>query len=159
MKKLILLFITFLFLSCGSKKEEKSFPMIEKAHWFLGEWNNQSKMGNFTERWEKLSDSTFMGESYIIKGTDTVFHENVVLEQKQDSLFYNVATKEKEEETITSFYLTSSSENQLIFENPKHDFPTKIIYTLVRPDSISASIHGKIKGIEQSEIYPMRRKK
>ncbi|MES2811451.1 MAG: DUF6265 family protein [Bacteroidota bacterium] len=158
MKKLILLFTTLFLFSCGSKKEEKRFPLIEKAQWFLGEWSNKSKMGDFTENWEKLSDSTFMGVSFVIKGKDTLFHENVVLEQKSDSLFYNVAIKGNKEE-ITSFYLTSSSDKQMVFENPKHDFPTKIVYNLISPDSISASIHGKIKGIEQSETYPMTKKK
>lgn len=158
MKNIVLLFALVLLISCGSKKEEKKFPLIEKANWFLGEWENQSKMGDFTENWEKLSDSTFMGVSIITKGKDTLFHENVVLEQKNDSLFYNVSMK-KEEDEITSFYLTSSTKKQLVFENPKHDFPTKIIYNLISPDSISASIHGKVKGIEQSETYPMTKKK
>ncbi|RXR17237.1 hypothetical protein EQG63_10620 [Flavobacterium amnicola] len=158
MKNYILLFASLLLFSCGEKKEAKKFPLIEKANWFLGEWENQSKMGDFTENWEKLSDSTFMGISIVKQGKDTVFHENVVLEQKNDSLFYNVAIKGNTEE-VTSFYLTSFTDKQLVFENPKHDYPTKIIYNLISPDSISASIHGKVKGVEQSETYPMQKKK
>lgn len=158
MKNIALLFVSFLLFSCGEKKEVKKFPLIEKANWFLGEWENQSKMGDFTENWEKLSDSTFMGVSIVKQGKDTVFHENVVLEQKNDSLFYNVAIKGNKEE-VTSFYLTSFTDKQLVFENPKHDYPTKIVYSLISEDSISASIHGKIKGVEQSETYPMTKKK
>jgi len=158
MKNIILLFTSILLFSCGSKKEEKKFPLIEKANWFLGEWENHSKMGDFTENWEKLSDSTFMGISLIKQGKDTLFYENVVLEQKNDSLFYNVSIKENKDD-ITSFYLTSFTDKQLVFENPKHDFPTKIIYNLISSDSISASIHGKVKGIEQSETFPMTKKK
>ena len=158
MKNIILLFASLLLISCGEKKEAKKFPLIEKANWFLGEWENQSKTGDFIENWEKLSDSTFMGVSIVKQGKDTVFHENVVLEQKNDSLFYNVAIKGNKEE-VTSFYLTSYTDKQLVFENPKHDYPTKIIYNLIRPDSISASISGKVKGVAQTETYPMTKKK
>lgn len=158
MKNIILLFASLLLFSCGEKKEAKKFPLIEKANWFLGEWENKSKTGDFTENWEKLSDSTFMAVSIIKQGKDTVFHENVVLEQKNDSLFYNVSMKENKDD-ITSFYLTSFTDKQLVFENPKHDFPTKIIYNLITADSISATIHGKIKGVEQTEIFPMTKKK
>lgn len=158
MKNIVLLFASVLLFSCGEKKETKKFPLIEKANWFLGEWENQSKTGDFTENWEKLSDSTFMGVSLIRQGKDTVFHENVVLEQKNDSLFYNVAFKGNNDE-ITSFYLTSFTDKQLVFENPKHDYPTKIVYTLISTDSISATIHGKVKGVDQTETYPMTKKK
>lgn len=158
MKNSVLLFISVLLFSCGEKKETKKFPLIEKANWFLGSWESQSKTGNFSEHWEKLSDSTFMAVSIIKKGKDTVFHENVVLEQKNDSLFYNVDMKGDKEEA-TSFYLTSFTDKQLVFENPKHDFPTKIVYTLISADSISASIHGKVKGVEQTETFPMVKKK
>ena len=99
-----------------------------------------------------------MAVSIIKQGKDTVFHENVVLEQKNDSLFYNVDMK-GDKQDATSFYLTSFTEKQLVFENPKHDFPTKIVYTLITADSISATIHGKVKGVEQSETYPMTKKK
>jgi Domain of unknown function (DUF6265) len=160
MKKFILLSISLLVFSCGKKEESKKFPLIEKAQWFLGKWENHSKMGDFTESWEKLSDSTFIGKSIILIGKDTVFHENVVLEQKNDSLFYNVSVVEKNkvEESI-SFYLASSSNNTLVFENPKHDYPNKIEYKLMAPDSILATIYGKIRGVERAETFPMKKKK
>lgn len=156
MKKITIFLILVLLSSCKNNDAKKKFPLIEKTSWFLGEWRNQSKEGDFYENWKRISDSTFAGVSYIIKGKDTVFNENVVLEQRNDSLFYDVSVNGEDE---TYFYLTQSSENEVTFENPKHDFPTKIIYKLIAPDSIIASIHGKIKGKEQSETYPMYKKK
>ncbi|WP_136667012.1 DUF6265 family protein [Flavobacterium sp. H122] len=161
MKKLITLLSLSIVYACMHKQEKKEYPLIAKANWFLGEWHNISEYGDLTEKWEKLTDSTITGECHIIKGKDTVFQENVLLEQRNDSLFYNVIVKDKDkkEEESTSFYLTQSSAKQLVFENPKHDFPTKIVYNLITSDSISASIHGKEKGIEKSETFPMSKKK
>lgn len=160
MKKLITLTTLTVLFSCVPKKEQRVYSLITKANWFIGEWHNTSKFGNFTEKWEKLSDSTMTGESFIIKGSDTVFRENILLEQRNDSLFYNVIlVSEQKQEESTSFYLTKSSEKELVFENPSHNFPNKIVYNLIKSDSILASIHGKNKGIEKSELFPMTKKK
>lgn len=157
MKKAYLLVLSIFLFSCSPKKEKKQFPLITKAQWVLGEWKNQDKNGDFTEKWEVASDSTLMGESFVISKKDTVFFENMLLEQREDSLFYNVSINKQN--TITSFYLTKSSPNQLVFENPQHDFPTKITYTLAAKDSIMAEISGKVKGKITSEKFPMKKKK
>lgn len=157
MKKIYLLSVFAVLFSCSQKKEKKQFPLITKAQWVLGEWKNNDKNGDFTEKWEIASDSTLMGESFVISKKDTVFFENMLLEQREDSLFYNVSINKQN--TITSFYLTKSTDNQLVFENPKHDYPTKITYTLAAKDSIMAEISGKIKGKTSIEQYPMKKKK
>lgn len=156
MKKYILLIVILFLHSCKNKNNERDFSLIDKASWFLGEWQNQSKESHFYENWKKVSDSTFAGVSCIIKGNDTIFNENVLLEQRNDSLFYDVSVNGQDE---TYFYLTKSSKNEVTFENPKHDFPTKINYKLISPDSIIATISGKKKGKVESETYPMYKKR
>ena len=156
MKSFILVGLLAILAACGSKKEKKIFPLAQNASWIIGEWKNQSPAGDFTEKWEKLSDSTYLGESYVILKKDTVFHENVLLEQRNDSLFYNVTIKE---EDPTTFHLIKATSNTLEFENKKHDFPTKIKYELIKSDSILATISGKIKGVEKTEQFPMKKAK
>lgn len=157
MKKTVLLLVIVVLSSCNPKEETKKFPLLEQAEWFLGEWKNQSKDGDFTEKWEKLSDSTYMGVSYIIAKKDTVFYENVVLEQKNDSLFYNVSM-DKNKEEVTAFHLTQATKDKLTFENAKNYFPNKIIYQRIQPDSIVATIEGKVNGKPTSETFPMKKK-
>jgi hypothetical protein len=161
MKKIIsIVMLALLFVACKNETKEisKTYSQLEKANWFLGEWGNTTKESDFTENWIKKTDSSFTGKSFVLVGKDTVFNENVVLEQKKDSLFYNVSVKDQNESESTSFYLTSSTKNQLVFENPKHDFPNKITYTKVTNDSIIAEISGKQNGKEAKESFPMKRK-
>lgn len=161
----VILFATATFLSC--KKENKAniiapaknYSQITKASWLLGEWENQTKESAFHENWVKKNDSSFMAKSFVLVGKDTVFNEDVLLEQKKDSLFYIVSVKNQNNEKPVSFYLSESSANQLVFENPKHDFPTKIVYNKVTNDSILAEIFGKQEGKEVKESFPMRKKK
>jgi Domain of unknown function (DUF6265) len=111
-----------------------------------------------TEIWTKENDSTYKGKSFVTIAKDTVFYENVSLEQKNDSLFYIVSVRDQNKEEPVAFYLTKLSEKQLVFENPKHDFPNKIAYNKINNDSIVAEISGIQKGKENKESFLMKRK-
>jgi hypothetical protein len=55
--------------------------------------------------------------------------------------------------------MTKSNENEITFENPKHDFPNKIVYTKITNDSLVAVIYGKKDGKEMRENFPMKKTK
>lgn len=135
----------------------KTYAEIKKADWFLGRWENNSKEGNLSEIWTKENDSTFHGESYFVIGKDTVFGESVKLWQKENQLIYEVSVRNQNNEKPVEFALTSSSDKQLIFENPKHDYPNKITYNQITKDSIVAEISGMKDGKTKSEQFAMKK--
>ena len=140
-------------------KTKKKYLQLENANWFIGRWENATPEMTFTEIWKKANDSTYTAESFVLVSKDTVFYESVDLLQKNDSLFYTVSVRNQNNEKPVSFYLTKSNNNQLIFENPKHDFPNKIMYNKINNDSIVATIEGIKNGKTQSETFPMKRTK
>ena len=170
MKKSIMygMLLAGVIISCQKKEKSetpeatvppvKTFAQIEKANWLIGEWGSTSKEGVLSETWKKLNDSTLACQTYFTVGKDTVFAESVVLEQKGDSLFYVPTIKNQNGGKPVSFALTASSDQQMVFENPKHDFPQKIIYNKVTPDSLVAEISGMKNGKENKESYPMKKK-
>jgi Domain of unknown function (DUF6265) len=135
-----------------------NYSKIEKANWFIGDWENASDEGSFREIWTKTNDSVYSGISIVVIEQDTVFYENVSLEQKKDSVFYNVSVKGQNKDQAVSFYLTSSDNDKLVFENPNHDYPSKITYSKVSKDSIVAEIYGLKDGKKITESFPMSRK-
>lgn len=144
-------------VSC--KKEavaEKS--KIKLADWLIGSWENKMEQGTLSETWEKANDSTFNGKSYFIKDKDTLNNEVVMLTQKGDELFYIPTVIGQNNNEPVIFKMTLGNAKQLVFENPKHDFPQKITYTLVTKDSLVAEISGIDNGKPASERYPMKRK-
>lgn len=159
--------LTAAFISCQKKENtetitqepiSKTFAQIEKASWLIGEWGNTSKEGILTETWTKENDSTFLGKTYFITGKDTAFTESIQLMQKEDQLLYIPTVSDQNEGKPVSFILTTSSENQLVFENKEHDFPQKITYNKITNDSIVAEIYGIKDEIESKETYPMKKK-
>ncbi|MCR4030456.1 MULTISPECIES: DUF6265 family protein [Flavobacterium] len=166
MKLYITLFLAFVLILLTSCKKEiktetpvKTYPNLAKAKWFIGEWGNKSAEGELTERWKKENDSVYFGESYFVVGEkDTVFGEHVKLEDKNGKLSFIVTVPGQNDELPVTFEMTSSTDNQIVFENPKHDYPSKIVYNKVGNDSLVAEIFGLKKGKVASEKFLMAKR-
>ncbi|MFT3827501.1 MAG: DUF6265 family protein [Chitinophagaceae bacterium] len=132
---------------------------IAKASWLLGNWQNNTPRGLLTESWQQKNDSTYTGKSSFVRGKDTLSSETLTLQERGGSLYYVPVVKDQNNGQPVTFKLTSSSATQLVFENPAHDFPQKITYTLVTKDSLLAVISGMRNGQERAVQFPMGRVK
>ncbi|HCT29393.1 MAG TPA: hypothetical protein DIW31_01350 [Bacteroidales bacterium] len=169
MKKTInylLLAVIASFVSCTNSSNTKTnevnaikYTKIEQAAWLIGKWQNKSAEGESQEIWEKKNDSTLIGASYFVVGNDTVSSESISLEERGSELLYIPTVKNQNDGKPIVFTLTSSTTNQLVFENPNHDFPQKITYTQIANDSLIAVISGVVNGKENSQNFPMTRAK
>lgn len=169
MKKMITYLIPCILISVISCKEahdsqlpQKEFRFtkyesVENANWLIGRWENNSAEGNLSEFWTKANDSTLLGESYFAIKSDTVFGEKVELSQRGNDFIYEARVAKQNDEKPVPFKLTSSSEKEMIFENPEHDYPNKIVYQKVGNDSLVAEIFGTIDGKLKSETFKMKK--
>lgn len=168
MKKITLLAAAFAIMaSCGKKEnteETTSAPVaaapnkMAATEWLIGSWGHTTPEGALSEKWKKLNDSVMHGESYfVVGGKDTVFAETVALTSENGKLAYTVTVPGQNDGKPVRFDLTSSNENQLVFENPQHDFPNKIVYNKITNDSLVAEISGTQNGKPASELMAMKR--
>jgi hypothetical protein len=166
-KTITFLVLITIFISCkksdsdsGSDESDKNEKdKIKTAHWLLGKWEAQPSGGTLTEIWKKANDSTYNGQAYFMKGTDTIHNEKILLQQVEDQLSYNTAIKGQNDDEPVSFTLTDRNEKQLVFENIKHNYPQKISYTQISKDSLMTEISGMQSGKLSSETYIMLRTK
>ncbi|MGL2987510.1 DUF6265 family protein [Flavobacterium sp. RSSA_27] len=154
-RKCTLAIVFLAVISCNNNthKNEK----IKASQWLLGKWTSQSEEGILEETWKSLNDSTFEGTSYFIKGKDTLHNETIVLQQNGDNLIYNAKVSGQNEDEAIPFVLTATTDKKLLFENPKHDYPKKISYTLFKKDSLVAEISGIQLGKQTSEKFGMKK--
>ena len=83
-----------------------------------------------------------LGMSRTISGGKTVEYEFIVLRQGPQGLEY-VARPSGQAEAVFKASRVSSSE--VVFENPTHDFPTRITYRHVN-GGLKATIDGVMNG-------------
>ena len=155
-QKTTLILLLLAIVSC-KKSDANEKDKIKAANWLLGNWENKAADGNLTETWKKVNDSTFQATSYYIKAKDTLHFESITLQQKGEELTYNAAVKGQNDDKAVTFKLTTETEKQLVFENPKHDYPQKISYTQITPDSLVAKISGIQQGKPSSEQFSMKK--
>lgn len=155
-QKTTLILLLLAIVSCKNTEATEK-DKIKAANWLLGKWETKTADGTLSENWKQLNDSTFQGESFFIKGKDTLHFESIILQQKGEELFYNAKVKGQNEDKAVPFKLTLSSEKQLVFENAKHDYPKKIFYTLIKKDSLVASISGVQQGKTSWEKFGMKK--
>lgn len=156
-QKITLLALVLVAVSC-QKKDSTEKDKIKVADWLIGNWENKSPEGVLTENWQKLNDSTFSASSYFIKEKDTIHLENIVLSQKEETLTYFATVKGQNDDKPVAFQSTVESDKQLVFENPKHDYPQKITYTKGANNTLTAEISGNLNEKPSSEKFVMTKK-
>ena len=141
----------------GANQPRKN--LIIMASWLIGNWKGTSAEGICIEQWQFRNDTTYIGEGYFIRGRDTLSQESLRLVQMGERLWYVPTVKNQNHGKPVPFKLTMARPHELLFENPTHDFPQKIAYTLHGNDSLEAVISGTVNGKEKSERFSMQRQR
>jgi len=158
MKKIVVLLIGLLVISCNQDKREKLktnvsatkvAEVITNFDWLLGKWKrNNEEVGKETfENWEKISKTEYIGSSCTIQNTDTIYQENFRLIKLNNKWSFKI--KLKGELVPSTFKMTSFNSHEFIcenkalnFPNKKFDSPNKIKYWKNK-DKMYATISGK----------------
>lgn len=154
--KFFITVVSLIILNAWTIKQKKD---IQKAEWLIGTWENKTQRGSIYETWTKSGQNEFSGKSYSVKDKDTIVFENIRLLQEKNRLYYIPTVKNQNESLPVRFAAKSISENQLVFENPQHDFPQIIAYTKITSDSLIAEISGTKNGQKRKQTFPMKRVK
>lgn len=135
-------------------------PIAEMPEWFLGWWLFRGKESVTEEVWEQDNDSTYSATSYLTVKAGTVVSEYITLELRNGHLFYKPTPQLSNAENVTTtFQLTVSGRDCVVFENPLHDFPRKIIYQKSGDDSLYATLTGVTLEGPDTVIFGMKKKR
>lgn len=151
----VLMIVVLTVSACKNSDNPKYRNKLDSLSWLIGNWSVESSESIFTETWEKVNDTLFTGQSYFVKGSDTLSSETISLQQHDTSVFYVPLVEGQNENKPIFFKLTYSDGTNAVFENPEHDFPQKIVYQLKENDSLIATISGNNNGKIRSIRFPM----
>ena len=140
-------------------REIKSFDEIEKASWILGNWENKSDTTLLSETWEQLNDSTFISTTFYIQDKKDTLHYEVIslVEDEKGILIYDANVKGENNDEPVSFQKLIDNDSLLQFENPKNDYPKKIIYKKLPSNKMEISISGLENGKNSTSKYVLNK--
>lgn len=103
----------------------------------------------------KPSGQTMLGMGRTVAGGKVREYEFLQIREEKDGAIYYVAKPSGQPEG--SFKLIKLQNKEVVFENPEHDFPQRVIYRLQSDGSLLARIEGTFKGKERGIDYPLTR--
>ena len=116
MKRLALLLLLALPLSAGE-------PVVDDLAWMSGHWSD----GEVEELWLAPKENLMLGMSRTVRKSGRVAFEFVRIAKTDDGIAYIAQPGGK---PPTSFKLVESKPGRVVFANPQHDFPKRIVYEL-----------------------------
>jgi hypothetical protein len=132
-------------------------PSLKTVAWLAGEWSLERNGRVVTEVWMAPDGGTMLGMSRTVADGRTVEYEFLVLRQDATGEIALVAKPSGQAET--TFKLIRASATEVVFENPQHDFPQRVSYTLKPDGSLLAAIEGEKNGKTRRVEFPYQRKK
>lgn len=122
--------------------------------WLAGCWAATGGEAGSGEQWTWPAGGTMLGTSRTIRAGKTVAWEFLRIAQRADGGLDYISIPSGQNQT--AFKLLRSAPQEVVFENPAHDFPQRIIYR-VDGDQLQARIEGERDGSLKGVDFPMRR--
>lgn len=125
----------------------RSVAADELINNLIGEWVGEPGEDStvFHEQWERRDKRNLDGLGYVMLGKDTVSIEHLNIHITDTGTFYAAEIPSQNEGKPVFFKLTSSTDS-LVFENPQHDFPQRIVYLPMDPQGWIAHVSGHQNG-------------
>ena len=147
------LFAALLLSSCA---EHPITPSASSFDWLAGCWEMWRDDGSvYQEMWLPATPDGTLGAGREVRNGHTVSYEFQRIELRKDGSAVFFAKPSGQD--ADSFRMVEHAPGKLAFENPQHDFPTRIEYRYVDLNAIAARISGP-QGAERRVVdYPLQR--
>lgn len=105
--------------------------------WIAGCWAGDRGGERFHERWIVADPSTMLGLAHTVKGGAMTAFEFLRIVARDGRAAY---VAQPGGAAPTEFVASSHTAERIVFENPQHDYPKRVIYERSDPDRLTASI-------------------
>lgn len=125
-------------------------PSLDDLAWMAGCWELTRNGRHVIEQWMPAEGGTMLGMSRAVANGKTVEYEFLLIRPGPNGLDYVAKPSGQAGGTFTAGRVTATA---VVFENPAHDFPTKISYRR-DGDALTDAVEGPINGQTRRLEYP-----
>ena len=127
---------------------------LARLAWMAGSWVMEAGPRRIEEHWTAARGATMFGVSRTI--VNGKLREFEFLRIVRDGETFAYLAQPGGRSPATAFKMTAQEGKRVVFENPEHDFPTRIEYWLEDDGSLKAVVSGK--GDQKLEFHwqPMK---
>ena len=134
---------------------EAEAPRLERLAWLTGNWTGVEGDTIMEEIWTTPAGGLMVGLHRDLRPGRRAFFEFLRIVEEKGQISYYAMPAGRSPATL--FPLLSVSDRRVVFENPDHDFPQRILYWLDDDDMLHARIEGTEGGKTRSMEWRYRR--
>ena len=128
---------------------------LARLAWLGGCWAAVGAEAGSGEQWLPLAGGTLLGVGRTVRGGRTVDFEFLQIRAAADGRIAYIA--QPGGRPPTQFLSTIVNEPEVVFENPQHDFPSRVIYRRGEGGTLRARIEGLRNGTMKEIDFPLQR--
>lgn len=134
-------------LGVGRADDAPPAEELKALAWLTGTWIDERGDASSEHIWTSVRGGTLLGLQRDIRPGRDTWVEFVKVHETPAGIVFSVIPLGQPQ---TDFTLASLSEGRVVFENPAHDFPQRIVYQLENDDILVATIEGSADGEQRS---------
>ena len=128
---------------------------VASLDWMSGTWERKSDRDTVTESWLGPGNGLMVAANLTTFANGRKSFEFLRIAETPEGFSYFASPGGK---PAVDFKLKEAGERRVVFENPGHDFPQRILYWR-EGDQLVARIEGTIKGKDRGEEWRFSRVK
>jgi Domain of unknown function (DUF6265) len=132
-----------------------AFAAPDLPGWMAGTWTGAAGGVDMMELWTPPAGGAMLGLHQDVRDERTVEFEFLRIEAGADGVTYWASPMGR---PATPFRMSERSEKHVVFANPDHAYPTRILYWLSDDGLLHARIEGTRQGAPASEEWSWRRR-
>lgn len=135
---------------------------LEDLSFIVGSWSCPQAGGTFEEHWMPPSGGSIQGVGKLHKDGKTLFMEFLSIEKGEKGLvmWITLGSPASGPQRRAAFALPKLQGKEATFEDPKNDFPSKIVYKANADGTLHCRLTGTENGKPAADQYnfkPMKR--
>lgn len=127
---------------------------LSSLAWMSGSWSGTQGGTSVEEHWTSPEGGLMLGMNRTRNGGRVVMFEFLRIVARGDSIAYIALPRGRGE---TAFPMKELAGKRVVFENPTHDFPQRILYWQETPGELHARTEGMMDGKLVSEEWVWKR--
>jgi hypothetical protein len=138
MPNAVLFASTFLALAFAAAPAPPASDPLSALSWMAGQWSGEEGGVRSEERWMEPAGGMMLAVHRDVAGGKAVDFEFLRIESTPEGIVYLASPRGK---AATPFKMIESANERVVFENPEHVYPRRILYWLA-----GGKMHARIEG-------------
>lgn len=137
--------IAFLLLALAAPRShaQQAPSPAGRLGWLAGCWEARSGGRVVEEQWMRPRGGSLLGMSRTVAADSTIAHELMRIVERSGGLVFQAHPSGQ---APAEFPAVQIGEGRVVFADPAHDFPQRIIYRRTGADSLVARVEGERNG-------------